>query len=42
VRVFSDGGDLLKTFGEGDFTGVAMHGDTLFAQDRDEKCCVWA
>jgi DNA-binding beta-propeller fold protein YncE len=33
LRVFSDGGDLLMTIGEGDFSGVAIHGTTVYATD---------
>jgi hypothetical protein len=31
VRVYSDVGDLLMTFGDGDFSGFAVHGSTMWA-----------
>ncbi len=37
VRVFSDAGDVLMTLGVGNCTGVASHGNTLFAADYDAK-----
>jgi DNA-binding beta-propeller fold protein YncE len=42
VRVFSDVGELLVTFGEGDFTGVAVHERTaaVYAQDCVGQRCV--
>jgi hypothetical protein len=40
--VFSDVGELLMTFGDGAFTGVAIHGSTVFAQDHDMcQCVLW-
>jgi hypothetical protein len=33
-------GDWLKTMGCGDFTGVAIHGGTIFAQDSTSEKCV--
>jgi DNA-binding beta-propeller fold protein YncE len=35
LRVFSSTGDLLATVGDGDFTGVALHGSSVFALDPD-------
>jgi hypothetical protein len=40
VVVFSGSGELMKTVGRGDFIGVAVHGSTLFAQDRNSGRCV--
>jgi DNA-binding beta-propeller fold protein YncE len=40
VAVFSDVGELLMSIGDGFFTGVAIHGSTVFAQDHDERRCV--
>jgi hypothetical protein len=37
LRVFSDVGELLATVGEGHFTGVVMHGSTVFATDVDAR-----
>jgi DNA-binding beta-propeller fold protein YncE len=41
VVVFSAGGEVIHTMGDGTFTGVAIHGGTIFAQtyfiDKD-KC----
>jgi hypothetical protein len=34
VRIFSDVGDLLVTFGDGVFTGVATRGSVVFGQDK--------
>jgi DNA-binding beta-propeller fold protein YncE len=34
VAVFSGSGELLKSMGYGHFTGVAIHGGTIFAQDQ--------
>ncbi len=43
VRVFSDVGDLLMSFGDGDVTGVAVHDATVFTQERkEERCLVWS
>jgi DNA-binding beta-propeller fold protein YncE len=42
VVVFSASGDMLKTMGGVEFTGVAIHGGTVFAQDTiAEKCVVF-
>jgi DNA-binding beta-propeller fold protein YncE len=38
--VFSASGEMLKTMVGGAFTGVAMHGGTIFAQTYREKKCV--
>jgi DNA-binding beta-propeller fold protein YncE len=40
VVVFSASGEVLHTMGDGDFTGVAMHGGTIFAQTSDNDKCV--
>jgi DNA-binding beta-propeller fold protein YncE len=41
VGVFGASGEQLKTTtGRGDFTGVAIHGGTVFAQDRGSSKCV--
>ncbi len=40
VAVFSASGELLKTMGGGGFTGVAIHGGTIFAQDRANSKCI--
>jgi DNA-binding beta-propeller fold protein YncE len=42
VVVFSDVGDLLMSFGDGYFTGVAIHGSTVFAQDHECRCVLWS
>jgi DNA-binding beta-propeller fold protein YncE len=43
VVVFSDVGELLMMFGDGGFTGVAVHGSTVFAQDgTGRRCVVWS
>jgi hypothetical protein len=43
VRLFGDTDELLLTFGDGDFTGVAVHGTTVFAQDcSNYRCVVWS
>ncbi len=43
VVVFSDVGELLMTFGDSFFTGVAMIGSTVFAQDHEEcRCVLWS
>jgi DNA-binding beta-propeller fold protein YncE len=39
VVVFSASGELLKPIG-GYFTGVAIHGSTIFAQDCDNSKCI--
>jgi hypothetical protein len=40
VVVFSIGGDLAMTLGGGDFRGIALHGDTVFAQHFRAEACV--
>jgi DNA-binding beta-propeller fold protein YncE len=40
VVVFGAGGDVVMTMGRGDFTGIAIHGDTIFASDRKQEKCV--
>jgi DNA-binding beta-propeller fold protein YncE len=40
VVVFSASGELLKTMAGGDFTGVAIHSGTIFAQDYDNAKCI--
>jgi DNA-binding beta-propeller fold protein YncE len=40
VVVFSASGAMLHTMGDGLFTGVAMHGDTIFAQTLYAGKCV--
>jgi hypothetical protein len=41
--VFSDVGELLMSFGGCFFTGVAIHGSTVFAQDHEEcRCVLWS
>jgi DNA-binding beta-propeller fold protein YncE len=39
VVVFSASGEVLKTMA-GSFTGVAIHGGTIFAQDCDNSKCI--
>jgi DNA-binding beta-propeller fold protein YncE len=42
VVVFSASGEMLHTMRGGDFTGVAMHGGTIFAQTYgNDKCVVF-
>jgi DNA-binding beta-propeller fold protein YncE len=41
VVVFSASGEVLHTMGDGDFTGVAMHGGIIFAQTYDFTCVVF-
>jgi hypothetical protein len=41
VAVFSASGELLKTVSGGDFTGVAIHGGTIFTQDYKSKCILF-
>jgi DNA-binding beta-propeller fold protein YncE len=41
VVVFSASGEVLKTMRGGSFAGVAIHGGTVFAQDRNSKCVVF-
>ncbi len=38
--VFSASGQLELTMGRSDFTGVAVHGSTVIAQDRSHSRCV--
>jgi DNA-binding beta-propeller fold protein YncE len=40
VVVFSDVGELLMSFGDGAFAGVAIHGSTVFTQAYDKQQCV--
>ncbi len=40
VVVFSASGELLETVGHGPFTGVAIHGGTVFAQDHENEKCI--
>jgi DNA-binding beta-propeller fold protein YncE len=40
VVVFSASGELLKTMGGGRFTGVTIHGGTIFAQDCNNSKCI--
>ncbi len=40
VVVLSASGEVLKTMGSGPFTGVAIHGGTIFAQDRANSKCI--
>jgi hypothetical protein len=40
VVVFSASGEMLKAMGFGRFTGVAMHGGTVLAQDYESERCV--
>jgi DNA-binding beta-propeller fold protein YncE len=40
VALFSASGKLVKTMGRGGFTGVAVHGGAVFAQDWDDMQCV--
>jgi DNA-binding beta-propeller fold protein YncE len=42
VVVFSADGDMVLTMGGGNFTGVAVHGSTIFAQDNGGRCVVFA
>jgi DNA-binding beta-propeller fold protein YncE len=45
VVVFSSSGKAMKRMGSGGFAGVAIHGGTVFASDRDDhsrKCVVFA
>jgi tripartite motif-containing protein 71 len=42
VVVFSASGEMLHAMGDGLFTGVAIHGGTIFAQTcNDDKCVVF-
>jgi DNA-binding beta-propeller fold protein YncE len=36
LRVFSSAGDLLASFGEGRFTGVVVHGGSVFASEEQK------
>jgi hypothetical protein len=38
--VFSDAGELLKTFGVGSFTAIAIHGRVVFAASLCNECIV--
>ncbi len=38
--VFSASGEVLKTMAGSDFTGVAIHGGTIFAQDITNSKCI--
>ncbi len=38
--VFSASGEVLKTMAGSDFTGVAIHGSTIFAQTRNDNKCI--
>jgi DNA-binding beta-propeller fold protein YncE len=40
VVVFSAVGEMLKAMGRGNFTGVVIHGRTIFAQDSNNQKCV--
>jgi DNA-binding beta-propeller fold protein YncE len=40
VAVLSSSGELLKTMGRGVFTGVVVHGDTIFAFTYTSAMCV--
>jgi tripartite motif-containing protein 71 len=40
VVVFSASGELLKTVEGGPFSGVAIHGSTIFAQDKPNSNCI--
>jgi hypothetical protein len=40
VRLFGDDGALLMSFGDGLFTGVAIHNSTVFATDTSARRCV--
>ncbi len=43
IVVFSDVGELLMSFGERYFTGVAVHGSTVFAQaSNTQQCVLWS
>jgi hypothetical protein len=42
IFVFSDVGELLMTFSDSVFSGVAVHGSTVFAQDYSGvRCVLW-
>jgi DNA-binding beta-propeller fold protein YncE len=38
--VLGAAGELLKIMGPGEFSGVAIHGGTIFAQDKDNAKCI--
>jgi DNA-binding beta-propeller fold protein YncE len=40
VVVFSASGEVLHTMGDGSFSGVAIHGGTIFAQTYSDDYCV--
>jgi hypothetical protein len=40
VFVFSSSGEVLKTMGRAEFTGVAIHGGTVFAHGYESQDCV--
>ncbi len=40
VVLFGGSGELLKTMGRGGFTGVVIHGGTIFAQDHPNQKCI--
>ena len=40
MRLFSDTGDLLLTFGSGMFTCVTLLGSAVVAHDHDNQKCV--
>jgi hypothetical protein len=40
VRLFSDAGEVVKSFGDGDATGVALRGCTVYVQECDTSRCV--
>jgi hypothetical protein len=43
VVVFNDVGEPLMAFGDGDFTGVAISGSTVFAQAYyTRQCVLWS
>jgi DNA-binding beta-propeller fold protein YncE len=42
VQVFNAGGDRVRSLGHGDFRGVIVRDNTIFAQQHsDERCVVW-
>jgi hypothetical protein len=43
VVVFSASGEMLHAMRDGTFTGIAIHGGTIFAQtcDEDDECVVF-
>jgi hypothetical protein len=40
IVVFSASGEVVHTMGDGLFTGVAIHGVTIFAQTYSDNECV--